>query len=85
MVQRSGLFENKWKATYTQSTALGANEVKCEVCRRMFRRTSDLKRHKCSSERQKPVCEQYGAIQCAYYLKKDGSTVKETWHSTDVS
>ena len=34
-----------------------AGEV-CEVCSRTFRRVSDRKRHKCSSERQKPVWEQ---------------------------
>ena len=60
-----------------QSTALAENEVKCEVCLRIFRRTSDLKRHKCISERQKPVCEQHGAVQCVKLSARNGFVVKE--------
>ena len=40
-------------------------QVTCEECSRTFRRESDKKRHKCSSERRKPVWEQKGAVQCA--------------------
>ena len=36
----------------------------CEQCNRSFRRESDRKRHKCLSERQKPVSLQRGAVQC---------------------
>ena len=36
----------------------------CEVCSRTFRRESDKKRHKCLAERQKPVSEQRGSVQC---------------------
>ena len=41
-----------------------ANQIKCDECNRYFRRESDRKRHKCISERQKPVNEQRGAVQC---------------------
>ena len=34
------------------------------VCRRLFRRESDKARHKCITERDKPVSEQSGAVQC---------------------
>ena len=39
--------------------------VVCEACHRHFRRESDRKRHKCVDERQKPVQEQRGAVQCS--------------------
>lgn len=39
--------------------------VECEDCHRSFRRESDKKRHKCTNERRKPVCEQRGAAQCS--------------------
>ena len=39
-------------------------QVTYEVCSRTFHRESDKKRHKCSSERRKPVWEQKGAVQC---------------------
>ena len=38
--------------------------IYCPVCNRRFRREGDRKRHKCTAERQKPVCEQVGAVQC---------------------
>ncbi len=38
-----------------------AKEVDCEVCSTKFRRESDKKRHKCLSERNKPVSEQRSA------------------------
>ena len=41
-----------------------AREVKCDICMRSFRRESDKKRHKCSSEKEKPVWEQRGAVEC---------------------
>ena len=34
------------------------------VCRRAFRRESHKAKHKCISERKKPVHQQTGAIQC---------------------
>ena len=46
-----------------QSSA-AAREVKCEACSRKFRRESDKRRHKCLSERNKPVSEQRGTAQC---------------------
>ena len=39
-------------------------QIVCESCRCNFRRESDKARHKCLSEREKPVCEQRGAVQC---------------------
>ena len=44
--------------------SVGTCEVTCDVCSRKFRRESDKKRHKCRSEREKPVCEQRGSAQC---------------------
>ena len=40
-------------------------QIVSRVCGRAFRRQGDLKRHKCLSEREKPVEEQQGAAQCA--------------------
>ena len=39
-------------------------DVKCSVCGRCFRRESDKARHKCTAERQRPVQEQEGAVEC---------------------
>ncbi len=36
----------------------------CDTCLRSFKRVGDLTRHKCTAERQKPVCQQVGAVQC---------------------
>ena len=55
--------ERHTEAQVAQSSA-AAREVECEVCSRKFRRESDKKRHKCLSERNKPVSEQRGAAQC---------------------
>ena len=44
--------------------ALTPTQVECQECGRTFRREGDRKRHKCTSERQKPVREQQGAVQC---------------------
>ena len=35
-------------------------------CDRNFRRPADLKRHKCLSERSKPIHEQHGSVQCEH-------------------
>ena len=43
---------------------LPPKEVECCVCGRYFRRESDKTRHKCINEREKPIHEQAGAIQC---------------------
>ena len=54
-------------------------QVTCEVCNRIFHRESDKKRHKCSSERRKPVWEQKGTVQfvaCScWFRSKKGLTV----------
>ena len=39
-----------------------SKQIKCDECGQSFRRESDKKRHKCISERQKPVNEQRGAV-----------------------
>ena len=36
----------------------------CEVCERSFSRSQDLNRHKCKHEREKPIEDQKGAVQC---------------------
>lgn len=46
------------------ATVAGGGGVVCNVCGRTFRRPGDLKRHKCVQERQKPVQDQRGAVQC---------------------
>ena len=38
------------------------NQVHCQECGRSFRREGDRARHKCIAERQRPVCEQSGAV-----------------------
>ena len=54
-------------------------QVQCPECRRCFRRESDRARHKCTSERQKPICEQRGAVQCPdcnrWFRSQGGLTV----------
>ena len=64
-----------WRAMYQDGLELNrksriveasvaVRDVVCEVCARKFRRESDKKRHKCLAERQKPISEQRGAVQC---------------------
>ena len=45
-----------------------AHRVQCLLCMRSFRREGDKKRHKCISERQKPIREQQGGSQCLIWL-----------------
>ena len=60
---RLGL-KNNYDRRSTEHPVVAACEVVSEVCSRKFRRESVKKRHKCTSEREKPVCEQHGATQC---------------------
>ena len=62
-----------WRAAYrlsmenctdAQEASMAPKGMVCEVCSRSFRREGDKKRHKCVSERRKPVSEQLGAVQC---------------------
>ena len=57
-----------------QASEQAAREV---VCEESLRRESDRERHKCSSERQKPVWAQHGAAQCPvrsrWFHSKGGS------------
>ena len=61
-----------------------SREVECEVCFRKFRRESDKKRHKCLSERNKPVNQQKGAAQCQscrkWFRSKGGMAVHTCNH-----
>ena len=56
--------------------------VVCAECGRKFSRPSDLKRHKCLSERSKPIEEQRGAMKRKICLKwfysKGGLAVHKT-------
>ena len=66
----------RWQNTYkeglksltandeAEAQEYAVNQIKCDECNRTFRRESDRKHHKCISERQKPVSEQRGAVQC---------------------
>lgn len=56
---RDGLELSRESRTVEASVAV--RDVVCEVC---SRRESDKKRHKCLAERQKPISEQRGAVQC---------------------
>ena len=40
--------------------------VQCKECGRYFRRSGDMKRHKCRSERMRPIEDQRGAVQCGH-------------------
>ena len=72
---KTALSRERWSTTYQglqndpsqqehaeQSQQL--HQVKCLTCNRCFRRESDKKRHKCLSERAKPIQEQRGAVHC---------------------
>ena len=62
--------ENYREMRTTQAQApVVVRDVFCQACSRSFRRLSDKKRHKCVTERQKPVCEQRGAAQCSQCLR----------------
>ena len=54
-------------------------QVQCPECKRYFRREGDRARHKCITERLKPVCEQRGAVQCPrcrrWFRSRGGLTV----------
>ena len=63
----------------TTSEIPQVKSVACETCDRFFRRHSDLKRHKCHSERQLLIHLQAGAIQCnkcnRWFASKGGLAV----------
>ena len=72
----ASMSRSRWQNTYkeglksltasdnAEAQEHAVNQIKCDECNRTFRRESDRKRHKCISERQKPVSEQRGAVQC---------------------
>ena len=53
----------------TQISFNAEQPIVCNDCGRSFRRSGDIKRHKCLSERAKPISEQSGAVQCVYCQK----------------
>ena len=59
--------------------SVAVRDVVCKVCTRKFRRESDKKRQKCLAERQKPISEQHGVIQCqqchSWFRSRGGLTV----------
>ena len=65
-IYRSAMEEEAVSQQQSQRTSSrnSVGQVVCESCRRNFRRESDKARHKCLSEREKPVCEQRGAVRC---------------------
>ena len=52
------------ESSQVSSGKVDLQTVVCPECLRGFRRISDLKRHKCIAEREKPIHEQKGAIEC---------------------
>jgi len=54
-------------------------DVKCDECRRTFKREADKARHNCLAEWQKPVQDQQGAVQCdvcaRWFRSRDGLAV----------
>ena len=66
------LSRTSWRETYSAGLHADAQQarpalqehVRCFECKRSFRREGDKARHKCTVERQKPICEQRGAVQC---------------------
>ena len=70
------LHKGQWYAAYSlklsgyqqiqqQPTSRLPQDVGCDEYGRFFRRECDKSRHKCAVERQWPVCEQTGAVQCS--------------------
>ena len=61
----------------------------CDDRGRYFRRECDKSRHKCAAERQRPVCEQRGAVQCAvcdrWFRSIGGLTVHHCGKQLDTS
>jgi len=65
----------KWFTLYTEGTLQcqqqlctrrqhGPGTGQCGVCKRWFCREADKARHKCTSERDKPIEQQQGSVQC---------------------
>ena len=70
------LHRGQWYAAYNlglsdypqiqqQWTSRLPRDMGCDECGRFFRKECDKSRHKCAAERQRPVCEQRGAVQCS--------------------
>ena len=63
---RGGLAVHKCETNdnSTRASIPPEQSVLCNDCGRSFKRPGDLKRHKCLTERAKPISEQCGAVQC---------------------
>jgi len=72
---KTALSRERWSTTYQglqndpsqqehAEQSQQPHQVKCLTCNRCFHRESDKKRHKCLSERAKPIQEQRGAVHC---------------------
>ncbi len=72
-----------------QLTIAAAVDVICSVCGRNFAWPGDLKRHKCLQERQKPVKDQQGAVQCGvcqrWLRSAGGFAVHRRTHNPQLS
>ena len=71
----------EWRCRYQDQDKelAAAAPVECPTCGKVCSRPSDLKRHKCTAERRKPVHQQRGACQCAdcgrWYRSRGGLAV----------
>ena len=70
---------NYQSAYHKKQASLELGKVRCNECRRTFRREADKVRHKCLVEQQKPEQDQRGATQCGvcerWFRNKDGLAV----------
>ena len=65
---RRGLAVHKCETSEhsTQASFPPERSILWNDCGSSFRRPGDLKRHKCLTERAKPIFEQHGAVQCQH-------------------
>lgn len=75
-------------ASSTRRPQQAQRQFQCNVCLRSFRRDSDRKRHKCTSERSKPVCQQKGAVLCQVcqrWFRSKGGLAVHTCRPTETT
>ena len=96
----NALHRDQWYVAYNQKlsnyqqiqqqqTIRLLRDVGCDECGRVFRRECNKSRHRCAAERQWPVCEQRGAIQCSvcdcWFRSIGGLTVHHCGKQLDTS
>jgi hypothetical protein len=54
-----------------------SQQYECKVCHGRFRRDSDRKRHKCMSERRKPVQQRKGAACVCVFVSEKSKPVQQ--------